>query len=138
MAVCLETPQIVFKITKYKRCVSDWMISVKHLKELRVRAGLSQQQLSEELDISQQRLSKLEKEEVLAKEDVILKIAGFFDVKADYLLEDTMASEINEFAPYYADDVDEQLNTLIQKASEEEKIVYLNVLRAVSMGKKVL
>ena len=111
---------------------------MKRLKELRVKAGMSQQELSEKLNISQQRISKLEKEEVVATEDIILRVSRYFNVSADYLLNEDYCTEINEQVFYNTDHAQEQLDEIIQEATLDEKIKYLNVLKALIHTKRAL
>ncbi len=56
------------------------------IKELRKKRGLMQQRLASELGITQQMLSKYEKDVTLIKVDVLKKIAKYFNVTTDYLL----------------------------------------------------
>lgn len=57
-----------------------------HIKELRKKRGLMQQRLASELGITQQMLSKYERDVTLIKVDVLKKIAKYFNVTTDYLL----------------------------------------------------
>lgn len=59
---------------------------MKHIAELRKDADLTQSELAMRLDISQQAISKYEKEERDPDIDVLIRIAKFFDVSTDYLL----------------------------------------------------
>lgn len=56
------------------------------IKELRKKRGLMQQRLASELGITQQMLSKYERDVSLIKVDVLKKIAKYFNVTTDYLL----------------------------------------------------
>ena len=56
------------------------------IKELRKKRGLMQQRLASELVITQQMLSKYERDVTLIKVDVLKKIAKYFNVTTDYLL----------------------------------------------------
>ena len=57
-----------------------------HIKELRKKRGLMQQRLASELGITQQMLSRYERDVTLIKVDVLKKIAKYFNVTTDYLL----------------------------------------------------
>lgn len=59
---------------------------MKHIAELRKEADLTQSELATRLDISQQAISKYEKEERDPDIDVLIRIAKFFNVSTDYLL----------------------------------------------------
>ena len=56
------------------------------IKQLRENRGLIQEILAAELGITQQMLSKYERDILCIKEDVLMKIAEYFNVTTDYLL----------------------------------------------------
>lgn len=56
------------------------------IKQLREKRGLIQEILAAELGITQQRLSKYERDVTLIKVDILKKIATYFNVTTDYLL----------------------------------------------------
>lgn len=56
------------------------------IKELRENRGLIQEILAAELGITQQMLSKYERDVLCIKVDVLKKIAQYFNVTTDYLL----------------------------------------------------
>lgn len=56
------------------------------IKQLREKRGLIQEILAAELGITQQMLSKYEKDVTLIKVDILKKIAAYFNVITDYLL----------------------------------------------------
>lgn len=56
------------------------------IKQLREKRGLIQEILAAELGITQQMLSKYEKDVTLIKVDIFKKIAAYFNVTTDYLL----------------------------------------------------
>jgi len=58
----------------------------KILKELRDSKGISQRQLAKEIGISQSSVHAYEAGEKSPTIDVLLKLAKYFDVSADYLL----------------------------------------------------
>lgn len=68
----------------------------KRIKELRITKGYSQIKVSTILGIEQSYYSKLElgKHEVSVKD--LIRIAEFFDVSTDYILERTNKKEINK------------------------------------------
>lgn len=55
-------------------------------KELRLREGLTQKELAEELKIPQSTIAKYEKGQLEANYKNLIKIADFFEVTVDYLL----------------------------------------------------
>ena len=56
------------------------------IKQLREKRGLIQEILAAELGITQQLLSKYERDVTLIKVDILKKIATYFNVTTDYLL----------------------------------------------------
>ena len=56
------------------------------IKQLRKKRGITQQRLASELGITQQMLSKYEKDVSLIKIDVLKRIVVYFNVTTDYLL----------------------------------------------------
>ena len=56
------------------------------IKQLRQKRGVIQEILAAELGITQQMLSKYERDVTLIKEDILKKIAAYFNVTTDYLL----------------------------------------------------
>lgn len=56
------------------------------IKQLRQKRGLIQEILAAELGITQQMLSKYERDITLIKVDILKKIAAYFNVTTDYLL----------------------------------------------------
>ena len=56
------------------------------LQRLRARAGLSQDQLAELLDVSRQAVSKWERNEAMPEAEKIVRISRQFGVSTDYLL----------------------------------------------------
>ncbi len=57
-----------------------------HIKKLREKRGLIQEILAAELGITQQTLSKYERDITFIKVDILKKIAVYFNVTTDYLL----------------------------------------------------
>ena len=56
------------------------------IKSLREKRGLIQEILATELGITQQMLSKYEKDTAIIKVDILKKLAKYFNVTTDYLL----------------------------------------------------
>ena len=59
------------------------------LKQLRKEAGISQLKLALDLNTNQNTISRYENGEREAGYDMLIKIADYFDVSIDYLLERT-------------------------------------------------
>lgn len=65
------------------------------LKQLRTERGISQVRLAMELSVSQHTISRYETGEREADYVMLIRIADFFDVSVDYLLERTDNPKIN-------------------------------------------
>lgn len=65
------------------------------LKQLRKERGISQVRLAMELSVSQHTISRYETGEREADYAMLIRIADFFDVSVDYLLERTDNPQIN-------------------------------------------
>ncbi len=59
---------------------------IKNLKKLRQSFGISQQQLADQIMVSQQSVNKYENHEVEPSIATLIKIADYFDVSTDYLI----------------------------------------------------
>ncbi|MCD8130485.1 MAG: helix-turn-helix transcriptional regulator [Lachnospiraceae bacterium] len=57
-----------------------------HLKELRRRRGLTQEGLANVLGTSQQTISRIENNEDMIPTDLLVKLAKFYNVSADYIV----------------------------------------------------
>ncbi|MGN0524262.1 MAG: helix-turn-helix domain-containing protein [Eubacterium sp.] len=65
------------------------------LKELRKEKGISQLKLALDLSMNQNTISRYETGEREADYKTLIKIADYFDVSIDYLLERTDCKEVN-------------------------------------------
>ena len=64
------------------------MIFADKLIRLRKQAGLSQEDLANELNISRQSVSKWEQAQSIPDLDKIIQLSTFFNVSTDYLIKD--------------------------------------------------
>lgn len=62
------------------------MVIENRIKQLREKRGLTQGFLAAELDITQQKLSKYERDITSIKVNMLKKVADYFNVTTDYLL----------------------------------------------------
>ena len=69
---------------------------VMRLKQLRKERGVSQIKLAIDLDTSQNSISRYETGERQADYAMLIKIADYFDVSIDYLLERTSNPKLNK------------------------------------------
>ncbi len=66
---------------------------IKNLKALRNELKISQQQLADEIGVSQQSVNKYENQDVEPDIAVLIKIADYFCVSLDYLVGRTVAPD---------------------------------------------
>ena len=57
-----------------------------NIRKLRKKQGLSQKQLGEQIGVSQQVVSRMEREREVISVDVLLQLASFFKVSTDNIL----------------------------------------------------
>jgi len=68
------------------------MISEK-IRELRKKAGLSQEELAEKIDVSRQSVSKWESAQTVPEMGKLIKLSEIFNVSLDYLISDENQAE---------------------------------------------
>ena len=73
-------------VTCYYNTVKRYLIMESRIKKLREKRGLIQEILAAELGITQQLLSKYERDITIIKVDILKRIAKYFNVTTDYLL----------------------------------------------------
>ncbi|MCD7859653.1 MAG: helix-turn-helix domain-containing protein [Firmicutes bacterium] len=100
------------------------MILSEKLLTLRTRAGLSQEELAEKLDVSRQSISKWENGSSIPGIDKILEIAKLYGVSTDYLLKD----ELEELPDEVVADVYRPMP--VREVSAEEANEYLAAIHA--------
>lgn len=67
------------------------------VEKLRKKHNLSQKKLGEILRVSQQTISRYEKSEINIPNDVLLRMANFFNTPIEYILQDETKSIENHF-----------------------------------------
>ena len=104
---------------------------VKNLRELRRKAGLSQQQLAEILGPSQRSINKYENHAVEPDIETLIAMAKLFNTSVDYLIGNTCINHIIEPTTRFDLNRDEEkLLTNYRKASIKEKSIIQNTLNA--------
>ena len=78
------------------------------IKILREKRGIIQEILAAELGITQQMLSKYEKDVTIIKVDILKKLAEYFNVTTDYLLKDQIET-IDNVDSYSSKNIDMQM-----------------------------
>lgn len=69
---------------------------VKNLKELRMQAGISQQQLADVVGVSQQSINKYENHNIEPDIRTLVALADYFETSVDYLIGHTDITHIIE------------------------------------------
>lgn len=95
---------------------------VKNLKELRVQAGISQQQLADVIGVSQQSINKYENHNIEPDIRTLVALADYFETSVDYLIGHTDIIHIIE--PVAQFDLNTQESALImdfRKLSARQK-----------------
>ena len=96
------------------------------LKKLRGEKRLSQAELAEILKISQQTIASWEVGRTEPDNEMLVKIAKYFDVSVDYLLGQTVVRRPIETVAAHRTNMDEQMT----EEEEEELASYLKYMRA--------
>ena len=107
------------------------MILILHrLKELRRQTGISQKQLADVIQISQQSVNKYENHDVQPDFDTLMRLASYFNVSVDYLI------GFSDYPRSFADDKSadfssEELHflSLLSQLSPEEKDSILSIMQ---------
>ena len=95
----------------------------KRVKELRQRAGLTQQQLAERILVSKAAISNYELYERNPSPEILIKLARVFHVSTDYLLGIEEKIQVLDVSDLTDEDVEvlEQTATLLRKKNLEQK-----------------
>jgi transcriptional regulator with XRE-family HTH domain len=95
----------------------------KRLKELREKRGMTQEELSNLLDIEWQHVSRLENGKNLPSCSILISLANVFDI------------DIREFTEYEhlnpENNVDNSINKLLSLATNEQKKVIFRIIQAI-------
>ena len=95
----------------------------KRVKELRQRAGLTQQQLAERILVSKASISNYELYERNPSPEILIKLARVFHVSTDYLLGVEEKIQVLDVSDLTDEDVEvlEQTAALLRKKNLEQK-----------------
>ena len=100
----------------------------KRLRNLRENKGISQEKLGLYLGLSASTIGMYEQNRRQPDNDILMKLADFFEVSTDYLLGKT---EVQNYEEPYDNELDELLFSKAKDLSEEEKLAVLNVINAI-------
>lgn len=112
---------------------------VKNLKKLRLKKGISQQQLADVVGTSQQSINKYENHNIEPDIAMLISFADFFQTSVDYLIGHTEIEHIIEVVHSYDLNNDESLlmdsyRTLTDEQKESIHIVIQNYNKANKKG----
>ena len=108
--------------------VSDLEATGKKLKTLRKRAGLTQEQLAEAINISPTHMKHIESEHRKPSVDVLFSLADVLSFSMDAMLMETQSTD-------HAKRVNE-INLLMNKCTDEELDIFLAALRELMKQKR--
>ncbi|QPZ41501.1 helix-turn-helix transcriptional regulator [Bacillus halotolerans] len=89
------------------------------LKTLRKQRGLTQKELAEKLFLSQSSITRFEKDEILPTSETLSKIANFFDVSIDFLLNRPQP------LPKKNSNLEKAFNEAIEELKDEETLLFM-------------
>jgi transcriptional regulator with XRE-family HTH domain len=99
---------------------------VKNLRSLRIKKGLSQQQLGEIIGISQQSVNKYENHNIEPDISTLISLANFFNTSVDYLIGHTNIEHIIEPVSTFELNKDEAsiMNEYRMLTAEEQQVAF--------------
>jgi transcriptional regulator with XRE-family HTH domain len=101
----------------------DKILFGKRIKELREKRGMTQEDLSNLLDIDWQHISRLENGKNLPSCNILISLAKIFDVDIrDFTEYEHLNSELN---------IDTSINKLLSLANNEQKKVIFKIIKAI-------
>lgn len=89
------------------------------IKSLRLSHNLNQVQLAEQLKVSKQTVSNWENNNILPSIEMLVKIASFFSVSTDYLLEldDRRYLEVTGLSDSHLAHIQQIINDILEKTN---------------------
>ncbi|ADP35143.1 MULTISPECIES: helix-turn-helix domain-containing protein [Bacillus] len=89
------------------------------LKTLRKQRGLTQKELAEKLFLSQSSITRFEKDEILPTSETLSKIANYFDVSIDFLLDRPQPPQKKN------SNLEKAFNEAIEELKDEETLLFM-------------
>lgn len=109
------------------------------LKQLRSERGITQEQLASEIGVERSSIGKYEssKKPIIPSSDVLIRIANYFDVSIDFLLENNGAKKTDspesEPAPKSdSDDMLQKINASLPKLDRDSLLRVLGYVESLS------
>ena len=93
---------------------------VKNLKTLRIKSGISQQQLSDVIGVTQQSVNKYENHSVEPDIETLIKMADYFNTTIDYLV-----GRHDEAVDTITEEEKQLIHSLRCLNDNEKQIIYL-------------
>lgn len=95
---------------------------VRNLKNLRINAGMSQKQLADVINVSQQSINKYENHDVEPNIETLIAIAKLFDTSVDYLIGITdVKRKIENVQQYDLNGNEKEIVDLYRALNDEDK-----------------
>ena len=95
---------------------------VRNLKNLRINAGMSQKQLADVINVSQQSINKYENHDVEPNIETLIAIAKLFDTSVDYLIGITdVKRKIENVQQYDLNGNEKEIVDLYRSLNDEDK-----------------
>ncbi|MGG0777433.1 helix-turn-helix domain-containing protein [Bacillus rugosus] len=89
------------------------------LKNLRKQRGLTQKELAEKLFLSQSSITRFEKDEILPTSETLSKIANYFDISIDFLLDRPQPPQKKN------SNLEKAFNEAIEELKDEETLLFM-------------
>ncbi|MCY8187656.1 helix-turn-helix domain-containing protein [Bacillus spizizenii] len=89
------------------------------LKTLRKQRGLTQKELAEKLFLSQSSITRFEKDEILPTSETLSKIANYFDVSIDFLLDRPQPPQKKN------SNLEKAFNEAIEELKDEDTLLFM-------------
>ena len=99
----------------------DYQTMGTKIRQKRKELGLTQEKVSEKLDLSESFYSRIERGERVLSLETLMKIAGFYNLSLDYLLLNTVRSGIA--------DVQAELDDIFSSVNPSQKPYLMRLLR---------
>ena len=90
------------------------------LRELRIKKRISQQELAEELGITQQQIARFENNKRQFKQDFLFKVAEYFNVSINYFFPETNNN-----------DLDKIISDKVQLLNDEQKKKVIDMIEII-------
>ena len=102
---------------------------IQNLKQLRKKAGISQQALAEKIGVSQQSINKYENHNIEPDIETLIRLADFFNTSVDYLIGHTeIEHPIEPVSPYDLNQAEAKIIDSYRIISTKQKHLVLMIV----------